>query len=114
MEATLLSENQIFGDNKLEILKKYGLRAQMTDFAILLGGLADLFDIDKDICSGFYSTKSFDKLGRISIADFGGKVPFFDHDRHIGIRPTINFSSIKHNFKYDIVNDEYNMLEVKF
>ena len=37
-EFTLLSEDQVFGDNKLDILKKYGNACGITDFAILYGG----------------------------------------------------------------------------
>ena len=37
-EMTLLSEKQIFGDQQLDILRKYGTKCAITDFAILLGG----------------------------------------------------------------------------
>ena len=35
---TFLTEEQIFGNNQLDILKKYGTKCAMTDFSILLGG----------------------------------------------------------------------------
>lgn len=37
-DFTLLSENQVFGDENLDILKQYGTKCCITDFAILLGG----------------------------------------------------------------------------
>lgn len=35
---TFLTDEQIFGDNQLDILKKYGTKCAITDFSILLGG----------------------------------------------------------------------------
>ena len=35
---TFLSQKQIFGENALEIFKKYGTKCAITDFSILLGG----------------------------------------------------------------------------
>ena len=35
---TFLTEDQIFGNNQLDILKRYGTKCAITDFAILLGG----------------------------------------------------------------------------
>ena len=37
-EFTFLTEEQVFGDKKLDILKKYGTKAAISDYAILLGG----------------------------------------------------------------------------
>ena len=33
---TFLTEEQVFGDKQLDILKKYGTKAAITDFSILL------------------------------------------------------------------------------
>lgn len=38
MDFTFLTEKQIFGYEKLDILKKYGAKCAITDFSILLGG----------------------------------------------------------------------------
>lgn len=35
---TFLTEEQTFGDNQLDVLKKYGTSCAITDFSILLGG----------------------------------------------------------------------------
>lgn len=38
---TFLDREQVFGKKKLSILEKYGIRAAITDFSILLGGAVD-------------------------------------------------------------------------
>lgn len=35
---TFLTEEQIFGNNPLDIIKKYGIKCAITDFSVLLGG----------------------------------------------------------------------------
>ena len=37
-EITFLTDSEIFGDNQLEIIKRNGTKAAVTDYAILLGG----------------------------------------------------------------------------
>lgn len=41
MDFTLLTEEQIFGDNQIDVLKKFGTKCAISDFAILLGGYVD-------------------------------------------------------------------------
>lgn len=38
MDFTFLTEEQIFGEKQLEVLKKYGTKCAISDFSILLGG----------------------------------------------------------------------------
>ena len=40
-DFTFLTEEQCFSDDKLDILKKRGTKAEITDFSILLGGWID-------------------------------------------------------------------------
>lgn len=35
---TFLTDEQIFGNNQLDIISRYGTKCAMTDFSILLGG----------------------------------------------------------------------------
>ena len=35
---TFLTKDQIFGNNKLDIISRYGTKCAITDFSILLGG----------------------------------------------------------------------------
>lgn len=37
-DFTFLTEEQVFGDNPLDIILKYGTKCATTDFSILLGG----------------------------------------------------------------------------
>ena len=37
-KLTLLKEEQIFGEDRLDVLKQYGNACAITDFSILLGG----------------------------------------------------------------------------
>ena len=44
MDFTFLTEEQIFGEKQLEVLKKYGTKCAISDFSILLGGaVSDFF-----------------------------------------------------------------------
>lgn len=39
MNTTLLTEDQIWGGQALDVMKKYGPKTALTDLAIALGGL---------------------------------------------------------------------------
>ena len=38
-EFSFLKKGQVFGEENLKIFQKYGTRAAITDFSILLGGV---------------------------------------------------------------------------
>lgn len=62
---TFLTEEQIFGSNQLDIIKKRGTKAAITDFSILLGGyVSDDFYTDGgnglEHRTGWYWTKTDD------------------------------------------------------
>ena len=61
---TFLTQEQCFERDKLEILKKRGTKAAITDFSILLGGYVSDYHIDSDSSlegrTGYYWTKSDD------------------------------------------------------
>lgn len=61
---TFLTEDMYWGDNQLEVFKKRGTKAAITDFAILLGGYVSSEHIDGDNSlagrTGWYWTKSDD------------------------------------------------------
>lgn len=43
-DLIFLTEDQIFGNNRLEIFQKRGTKASISDFSILLGGyVSDIF-----------------------------------------------------------------------
>lgn len=49
---TFLTEEQIFGSNSLDIMKKYGTACAITDFSILLGGYVASNSYTNEGCSG--------------------------------------------------------------
>ena len=61
---TFLTEEQCFGNDKLDILEKRGTQAAITDFSVLLGGWVSDYHVDNDSPSegrtGWYWTKSDD------------------------------------------------------
>ena len=63
-DFTFLTEEQCFGNDKLDILKKRGTQAAITDFSILLGAYVSDYHIDNDSSlegrTGYYWTKSDD------------------------------------------------------
>ncbi len=61
---TFLTEEQYFGSDQLEVIKKRGTKAAITDFSILLGGFVSDYHLDNDTSlegrTGYYWTKSDD------------------------------------------------------
>ena len=100
---TFLTEKQIFGDNKLDIIKKYGTKCAITDFSILLGGyISDgHYSIEgntRKTRTGCWWTKSADKSNDIYLADFDGSRDSSPvKDRSNGARLVLSYSSIKSN-----------------
>ena len=100
MEVTLLTEEQIFGENKSKIFEKYGTSAAITDFAILLDGyFSDEYHCnnsdsleDRTVC---YWTSSVNKDNYACVVDKSGNRQFyFFRDHCIGARSTLPYSLI--------------------
>ena len=99
LDLTFLTEEQIFGNSKLEILKKYGTRCAITDFSILLGGFvsSDYYTSEGNTLknrTGWWWTKtSYGDDVRVVLCD--GDRTCYDVDiRHGGARPALPYSSI--------------------
>ncbi len=92
---TLLTQEQCFGNDKLDILKKRGTVAEITDFAILLGGYA-LDDAESlENRPGYYWTKSDDGNNNVwAVNVFGIRSRYIASRRSGGVRPALPFSSI--------------------
>ena len=62
-DFTFLTEEQIFGKEKLEIFEKYGTKAAITDFSILLGGYVSNYHTSGEISlknrTGYWWTYSY-------------------------------------------------------
>ena len=101
MELDLLEQSQIFGDNRLSIFDKYGTKAAITDFSILLGGYVSsnyYTSEGKNLKNrtGWWWTKSSDGDNDARVVDYDGDS---NHDyvkyREGGARPALPYSSIQ-------------------
>ena len=107
-DFTFLTEDQITGKSRLDIIKKYGKKGILTDFSSLLGGQtfrSENFEYRKDE----YRRKKMYKKKRISnwwtlpkgdsrklmVSQFCRVEKSHYGDRNIGSRPAIPYSSIK-------------------
>ena len=98
-DFTFLTEEQYFGDDKLDILEKRGTKAAITDFSILLGAYVSDYHIDNDSSlegrTGYYWTKSDDGDNDARVVyDDGGSRCNSVRLRDGGARPALPFSSI--------------------
>lgn len=100
MNITFLTEEQIFGRNKLDIINKRGTKAAMTDFSILLGGfVSDNYHIDGGNSlqdrTGYYWTKTDDGDNDARVVIDNGDWYNYDVDyRSVGARTALPYSSI--------------------
>ena len=94
VELTLLSEEEIWGDKQLDVLKKYETMSLITDLAILTGG--DWNDTDTYRCRTCrYYTRSSDNEGDVYGVGSNGKRYAVSRESRINcIRPVIKNSVI--------------------
>ena len=105
LDLTFLTEEQIFGDNKLVIFEKYGTKCAITDFAILLGGSVSsdyhTDDGSKKDRTGWWWTKTKYKTkyeDYVRAVSRSGDISWGDADARIGgVRPALPYSSISTN-----------------
>ena len=98
-DFTFLTEEQCFGNDKLDILKKRGTQAAITDFSILLGAYVSGYHIDNDSSlegrTGYYWTKSDDGDNAARVVYDNGSRDYDNvFERYGGARPALPFSSI--------------------
>ena len=99
-KMTLLEENQVTGDNQLEIFKKMGKKAAVTDHAILTGAyVSDSYHVDDDSSlkgrCGFWWTKTpHGEDGARVVDDCGISDWYTVNIRNSGVRPALPYSSI--------------------
>lgn len=101
-DFTFLTDEQLFGDKQLEVLKKYGVRMAVSDFSILLGGFVrfesqytsegqDLKDR-----AGYYFSSSSDGNGDVRAVNADGSRNFHNSYRRTAVaRPASLFSDIR-------------------
>ena len=96
---TFLTQEQCFGSDKLDILKKRGIKAAITDFSILLGAYVSDYHIDNDSSlegrTGYYWTKSDDGDNDARVVDDpGSSYCILVDERSGGARPALPFSEV--------------------
>ena len=96
---TFLTQEQCFGRDKLDILKKRGTKAAITDFSVLLGGWVSGEHIENDSSlegrTGSYWTRSDDGVNDVRVVVGSGRRICSDVlYRFGGARPALPFSSI--------------------
>ena len=101
-DLTLLSEGQIWGnsnESQLEVIRKYGTKAAITDLCILTGSYADKDTIDEDRSltgrTSWFWTRSGD--GRddvLGIDEFGCRFEEYRCERDGVVRPVLQSSVI--------------------
>ena len=90
-----LTQEQIFGDNQLDIFKKQGTKCSATDFAILLG--CQIYDKTEDrdsikkYTSCWWTKTPFFNDVRI-VDDCGYNFWSYTCERNVGARPAISYS----------------------
>ena len=99
LDFTFLTEDQIFGNSQLEILKKYGTKCAITDFAILLGGdvTSDEFTSEGNTLNnrtGWWWTKTPYNTSVRAIYYYGSRSWYTINPRDGGARPALPYSSI--------------------
>ncbi len=98
---TLLTEEQIFGNNQLDIIRRYGTKCAITDFSILLGGYvsSDYYTSEgntKKDRTGWWWTKSSDGDNDARLVDTGGSRYWSSVVKRTGgARPALPYSSIQ-------------------
>ena len=107
-DFTFLTYDDCFGDNELEILKKRGREAQVTDYAALLGAFKEDFNND----FGYYWTKTYDSYDGISTIVPYGQDDFFVSARDCSVRPAIKYSSLDDILENNRASD--GVLEVEY
>lgn len=94
-KATLLKLNQIYGENRLEIIRQYGAQSIITDFSILLGGFVlnnyhSNYGFTLENRTGMWFTNTFYDDDSVYVVDHRGcKNIISNLKRQCGVRPVL-------------------------
>ena len=97
---TFLTDEQLFGNNQLDIISRYGTKCAITDFSILLGGYVSSDDYTsegntrKDRTGWWWTKTPYNNDARV--VDLSGYRNWNRvNDRIGGARPALPYSSIQ-------------------
>ena len=102
-EFTFLTKKDTEGYSKLYMLQKYGTKAAISDYAILLGGYVSnesFINTEKELKdrTGCYWLKTLNVLENANVIYFDGTCcQSYVENRRVGARPVICYSSISNN-----------------
>ena len=116
---TFLTDEQIFGNNQLDIISRYGTKCAITDFSILLGGYVSSNyytsegNARKDR-TGWWWTKSSDGDNDAIVVSKSGDRSWFNvSKRSGGYRPALPYSSIQ-SISSNGVRDANGIKEIEY
>ena len=90
LDFSFLARKQIFGEEKIDVLKKFGLECTTTDFSVLLGGCSTSKN------TSHWWTKTSNKNNKPYCVDIRGEEGVGSTDMYrCGARPYTLYSSIK-------------------
>lgn len=90
METTFLTEEQIWGDNALDVIKEYGVKTSLSDLTIVLGGYMGSNTTSDGIRTGFLWSASSDGGGSVrAVAYAGVRNWLHPSERLLGGRPAL-------------------------
>ena len=99
-EITLLTKEQVYRDNKIEVIEKFGVKCAVTDFAIVLGAYVNddhhvFYDNSLKGRIGWHYLSSSDGTGDVCIVGINGNEAWiYADERTGGVRPVIPFFPI--------------------
>ena len=120
-EFTFLTEEQVFGDKQLDILKKYGTKCAITDFSVLLGGYRDYeqctslgHSFENHVGYWWIRTPGIPGTHMAKCVNIFGDCAVYSVDyRDGGARPVISYSSIS-SFSINKSRGLNGILEVEY
>ena len=116
---TFLTEEQIFGDKQLDILKKYGKACAITDFSILLGGYVNNDchtkegNTGKDRTGWWWARTDDGNNDARVVGTHGNSFHIHVPERRGGARPAIPYSSIS-SIASNEVRGSFGIKEVEY
>jgi len=99
-DFTFLTKEQVWGNNQLDIIKKYGTKCAVTDFSILLGcyAVTNINSSEGNALknrTGWWWTKT-PHYCDVDIVTTRGSIGFESaYKQYVGARPVIPYSSIQ-------------------
>ena len=99
-EFTLLSDEQTFGSQEIDVIERLGTKCALSDFAILLGAyVSSDYHVDENSSSkgrtGWWYLSSSGGVGAVCyVTEGGGRAYTYAGKRSGAVRPALSYSNI--------------------